>query len=94
MLFSYEAEQLRETLFINQGKNRRAIFIPEFEDIRELTVYLTFISNCLKVNCAGSGKNICKKVHVRFLPTIRVFRHGTPLGDYTDDRTTGKKLLT
>lgn len=41
-----------------------------------------------KVDCAGSGKNICKKAHVRFLPTIRVFRDGKLLGDYTDDRTT------
>jgi len=40
------------------------------------------------VNCAGSGENICKKLHVRFLPTIRVFRDGKPIGDYTDDRTT------
>ena len=61
---------------------------------RELTVYLTYISNYLKVNCAGSGKNICKKAHVRFLPTIRVFRDAKPLGDYTDDRTMGRKPLT
>lgn len=40
-----------------------------------------------KVNCAGSGENICKKVHVRFLPTVRVYRDGKPLGDYPDDRT-------
>ena len=78
MLFSYEAEQLRETLFINQGKNRRAIFIPEFEDIRELTVYLTFISNCLKVNCAGSGKTSAKKCMSGFyrqLESLGMARH-------------------
>jgi len=41
-----------------------------------------------KVNCAGSGQNVCKKQDVKFLPTIRVFRDGKPLGDYKEDRTT------
>ncbi|KAJ7371521.1 hypothetical protein OS493_024861 [Desmophyllum pertusum] len=45
-----------------------------------------------KVNCAGSGKNICKKLNVKFLPTVRVFRDGKPLGDYEGKRTSDAVL--
>lgn len=40
-----------------------------------------------KVNCAESGKNICKKLKVRFLPTVRLFHDGKQLGDYNGKRT-------
>ena len=41
------------------------------------------------MNCAGTGKGVCKKLNIRFLPTIRVFHDGKPLGDYNGERKEG-----
>jgi len=41
------------------------------------------------VNCAATGKSVCKKLNVRFLPTVRVFHDGKPLGDYNGERKEG-----
>lgn len=44
------------------------------------------------MNCVGSGENICKKVYVRFLLIVRVYRDGKLFGDYLDDWIMGRKF--
>ena len=41
------------------------------------------------MNCAATGKSVCKTLNVRFLPTVRVFHDGKPLGDYNGERKEG-----
>ena len=41
------------------------------------------------MDCAGSGKSLCSKLDIKFLPTVRLFRDGKPLGDYSGERSAG-----
>ena len=41
------------------------------------------------MNCAATGKSVCKTLNVRFLPTVRVFHDGKPLGDYNGEMKEG-----
>ena len=41
------------------------------------------------MNCAATGKSVCKTLNVRFLPTVRVFHDAKPLGDYNGEMKEG-----
>ncbi|KAL9987578.1 hypothetical protein ACROYT_G001912 [Oculina patagonica] len=62
-------------------------FAPIYEEVATKAQASKVNMFFAKVNCAGSGKSLCKKLDIKFLPTVRVFRDGKPLGDYSGDRT-------
>ncbi|PFX16419.1 protein disulfide-isomerase A3-like [Stylophora pistillata] len=62
-------------------------FTPEYEQAASKAQAEKLNAFFAKVDCAGSGQSLCKKLHIRFLPTVRLFRDGKPLGDYSGERT-------
>ncbi|XP_058946972.2 uncharacterized protein [Pocillopora verrucosa] len=61
-------------------------FAPEYEQAASKAQAEKLNAFFAKVDCAGSGKSLCSKLDIKFLPTVRLFRDGKPLGDYSGER--------
>ncbi|XP_073243051.1 probable protein disulfide-isomerase ER-60 [Porites lutea] len=67
-------------------------FAPIYKGVAKKAQSLRLDVFFAKVNCAATGKSVCKTLNVRFLPTVRVFHDGKPLGDYNGEMKEGALL--